>query len=146
MLDFDSQIELRLSELLSDRPDDLCQLVLEVRRLIVKSTGDCTELLYQTYAVSDVFTYTHRLREAFLHIAVYAEHVNLGFNHGAALKDPHGLLEGSGKLIRHIRLDSVSTVLRPEVWALVDEAITQGIEMAEGPNGVLPRRLIDKSL
>lgn len=130
MLDFDSQIELRLTELLSDRPDDLCQLVLEVRRLIVKSTGDCTDLLYQTYAVSDVSTYKHRLREAFLHIAVYAEHVTLGFNHGAALKDPHGFMEGSGKLIRHIRLDSVSTVLRPEVWVLVDEAYSVPIHRA----------------
>lgn len=146
MLDSDAQIEERLSELLSDRSDDLCQLVLQVRRLIAKSAGNCSELLYQTYAVSDVFTYTHRLREAFIHIAVYSEHVNLGFNRGSALEDPHELLKGSGKLIRHIRVGSISTVRRPEVQALVDSAIKHGIEMAEESKGILPRRMIDKSL
>ena len=138
-------VEMKLSELLSDRPDDLCQLVIKIRRAIAKAAANSSEMLYQTYAVSDVFTYTHRLREAFIHIAVYADHVNLGFNRGANLSDPRGLLEGTGKLIRHIRVDGISTIRKPEVKKLIQAAVKDGIEMAEDSKGILPQELIDKT-
>ncbi len=34
--------------------------------------------------------------------------VNLGFYHGATLPDPHGLLEGTGKALRHVKLRGVA--------------------------------------
>lgn len=37
---FDDQVELRLSALLADRPADLCQLALQLRREIAKAAGD----------------------------------------------------------------------------------------------------------
>jgi hypothetical protein len=41
---------------------------------------------------------------AFAYVAAFAAHVNVGFFHGAALPDPHGLLTGSGKRMRHVKL------------------------------------------
>ena len=41
---------------------------------------------------------------AFAHVNVFAEHVNVGFHHGADLDDPAGLLAGSGKRMRHVKL------------------------------------------
>lgn len=41
---------------------------------------------------------------AFAYVAAYSEHVNVGFFHGADLPDPAGLLEGSGKRMRHVKL------------------------------------------
>lgn len=38
---------------------------------------------------------------------IYAQHVSLEFTHGAKLKDPDSLLEGSGKHRRHIKLENV---------------------------------------
>lgn len=35
---------------------------------------------------------------------VYAQHVSLEFSKGALLSDPDGILEGKGKLRRHIKL------------------------------------------
>ena len=40
----------------------------------------------------------------FAYIGVFKAHVNLGFFHGALLPDPKGLLEGSGKYMRHAKL------------------------------------------
>ncbi|WP_259392817.1 DUF1801 domain-containing protein [Dokdonella fugitiva] len=41
---------------------------------------------------------------AFAYVATFSAHVNVGFFHGAALADPEGLLQGTGKAMRHARL------------------------------------------
>lgn len=41
---------------------------------------------------------------AFGYVNVFTAHVNVGFFQGAGLKDPGGLLEGSGKFMRHVKL------------------------------------------
>ena len=40
----------------------------------------------------------------FGYVNVFTSHVNVGFFHGAALPDPAGLLLGSGKFMRHVKL------------------------------------------
>jgi hypothetical protein len=41
---------------------------------------------------------------AFGYVNAFSRHLNVGFFHGAALDDPAGLLEGSGKRMRHVKL------------------------------------------
>ncbi|MBX3530945.1 MAG: DUF1801 domain-containing protein [Rhizobiaceae bacterium] len=41
---------------------------------------------------------------AFAYVDVFTAHMNVGFFHGAALADPHGLLEGVGRVMRHVKL------------------------------------------
>jgi hypothetical protein len=41
---------------------------------------------------------------AFGYVNAFSAHVNVGFFHGAALDDPAGLLEGTGKRMRHVKL------------------------------------------
>jgi len=45
---------------------------------------------------------------AFAYVDVFTSHVNIGFFQGAELPDRDGLLEGTGKFMRHLKL-------RPEV-------------------------------
>ncbi|HEV8410168.1 MAG TPA: hypothetical protein VGQ30_06650 [Gemmatimonadaceae bacterium] len=52
-----------------------------------------------------------------------ADGVALYFNRGKELSDPSKLLKGSGKLVRSIELDGASTLARPEVVRLIEEAI-----------------------
>ena len=40
----------------------------------------------------------------FGYVNVFTSHVNVGFFHGAALHDADGLLEGTGKFMRHVKL------------------------------------------
>jgi hypothetical protein len=40
----------------------------------------------------------------FAYVNAYRSHVNVGFFRGAALPDPAGLLEGSGRFMRHVKL------------------------------------------
>jgi hypothetical protein len=41
---------------------------------------------------------------AFAYTNAFKAHVNVGFFHGAELADPDGLLEGTGKFMRHVKL------------------------------------------
>ena len=41
---------------------------------------------------------------AFGYVNAFRSHVNVGFFQGASLDDPAGLLEGSGKRMRHVKL------------------------------------------
>jgi len=53
--------------------------------------------------------------------------VNLGFHQGAALPDPKGLLQGSGKHVRHIRISSEADLARPFVRQFVKAAVKRAI-------------------
>lgn len=59
---------------------------------------------------------------AFGYVAVFRAHVNLGFFQGAALKDPAGLLEGTGKRLRHVKLRPGALPNAVALDALIDAA------------------------
>lgn len=40
----------------------------------------------------------------FAYVGAFRAHANLGFFHGATLDDPAGLLQGTGKRMRHVKL------------------------------------------
>lgn len=49
--------------------------------------------------------------------------VHFGFVMGASLKDPHGLLEGTGRSIRHIKVRAPADIDRPAFAALLKQAV-----------------------
>jgi hypothetical protein len=59
---------------------------------------------------------------AFAYVAAFAAHVNVGFFHGADLPDPAGLLTGSGKRMRHLKLRWGEPVDEAAVSALIAAA------------------------
>lgn len=59
---------------------------------------------------------------AFAYVNAFQAHVNLGFFCGAALPDPAGLLEGSGKFMRHVKLRPGELPDPAALQALVDAA------------------------
>ncbi|HLK05905.1 MAG TPA: DUF1801 domain-containing protein [Candidatus Acidoferrum sp.] len=59
---------------------------------------------------------------AFGYVNVFATHVNVGFFHGAALKDPARLLQGTGKFMRHVKLRPGTAVNEAALNGLIDAA------------------------
>ncbi len=45
--------------------------------------------------------------ETFAYLADQTEYVHLGFYNGAQFNDPHGLVEGTGKRLRHVKVSSL---------------------------------------
>jgi hypothetical protein len=59
---------------------------------------------------------------AFAYVAAFSRHAAIGFFHGADLPDPAGLLEGSGKRMRHVKLRWGEAVDEVAVAALIAAA------------------------
>ena len=61
---------------------------------------------------------------AFAYVNAFKAHVNVGFFRGADLPDPHGLLEGAGKFMRHVKLRPEGEVDAAALRKLIDTAYT----------------------
>ena len=86
-----------------------------------------TELIYDAYnAVTVAYSFSGRLKEAFCHVAAYSGYVNVGFNRGADLADPDGILVGAGARIRHVRVTRPSDLGSAPLQRLIRAAVAQG--------------------
>jgi len=85
--------------------------------LLMRSCGkDVRELMHDgapTACVED---------GAFAYVNVFTAHANVGFFHGARLPDPAGLLEGTGKRMRHVKLRPGVAVDSAALEALIHAA------------------------
>lgn len=99
------------------------ELALEVRRLVLEEAPEASELIYAYNAVASGYSFTGRPSDAFIHIAVYAKWVNLGFNRGSSLADPEGILRGDCKPVRHIRISELVDLKNAALQRLVRGAI-----------------------
>lgn len=78
--------------------------------------GDVLELMHDgspTACVQDA---------AFGYVSVFRAHMNVGFFNGAVLADPAGILEGSGKFMRHVKVKPGSEPDPSALGALISAA------------------------
>jgi len=102
------------------------RLIGAVRRSLRKRLPTAHEVVYEyrdCFVVS--FSPNERGYEGVLAIRATASGVSLYFNRGKELPDPEKLLKGSGKQTRSINLEGASTLARPAVARLIDEAIAR---------------------
>lgn len=59
---------------------------------------------------------------AFAYVGAFKAHVNVGFFRGAELVDPDGLMEGTGKFMRHVKLGPEGGVDAAALLKLVNAA------------------------
>lgn len=112
----------------------LVDLYLDLRTYLLELHPDANELLYHTHALTSVYTISEKLSDAYCMIPIYTKHLNLGFNKGTLLKDPNKLLEGTGKLIRHIPIEKASDYRNAKVKKLIKEAIKFAIDDMDKPS------------
>jgi hypothetical protein len=96
-------------------------LVRAARELVVSVWPDAVEKLLKDTTIR--YGTGPRMSDEVLYIAGFTSHVNLGFVRGAHLPDPHGLLEGTGKGMRHVKLRSPDDLDRPGLRELVQAAV-----------------------
>jgi len=101
---------------LGAQPDDLRPLAETWFGRMRRRGGDVRELMHDgcpTACVDDA---------AFCYVNAFKDHVNVGFFFGALLTDPAGLLEGTGKRGRHVKLWPGRDVDSAALDRLVDAA------------------------
>jgi hypothetical protein len=60
--------------------------------------------------------------EAYCYLIAYKSHVNLGFFHGSRL-GADDLLEGTGLLMRHLKISSIEDLKNPKIGKLIKAAL-----------------------
>lgn len=119
--------------LLERKEEALIHVYTDLRAYILELHPDANELLYHTHALTSVYSITEKLGDAYCMIPIYTAHLNLGFNKGTLLKDPHKLLQGTGNLIRHIPIAKPGDYRNAKVKALVKEACAFAIADLDKP-------------
>src|SRR5437868_13407718 len=130
-----------LTKFLKPFDPEIQELALELRALVLEEMAPCYENIYDAYsAVAIGYGTSDRLRDGIFHVAVYSKHVNLGFNEGATLDDPKGILQGNGNQIRHITIKSVEDIERPELRAYIRRAKKKALADARKLGEPLPKQ------
>ncbi len=83
---------------MDSHPDQLRSIAKRWFDVMRDCGGDVRELLHDghpTACIGDA---------AFGYVNAFRAHVNVGFFRGAEIADPAGLLEGTGKFMRHVKL------------------------------------------
>ena len=101
---------------LSDDPVELRSIAREWFAQMRRCGDDVRELMHDGCPVACVED------APFGYVDTFTSHVNVGFFHGAMLDDPAGLLEGSGKRMRHVKLQPASDFDAQSLRNLIDAA------------------------
>ena len=114
------QIETFLAKFTPDLAAQAKRLLSKLR----KRLPNATEIVYDNYnALAFGFGPSERASEAILSIALYPKWVSLFFLQGVGLPDPGKRLQGSGNVVRHIRLAGPDSLDEPEISTLIEEAL-----------------------
>ena len=103
---------------MKEHSDELGAIACHWFEVMRKCGSDVRELLHDghpTACVNDA---------AFAYVNAFKAHVNVGFFRGAEIADPEGLLEGTGRFMRHVKLKPGSDVDASALKRLIDTAYT----------------------
>lgn len=93
-----------------------------LRALIIDVYPNVVEVPWPTQRVAGYGVGPKKSTEHFCYISASKNHVNLGFNYGAEVPDPEGLLEGTGTMFRHTKIKQLAEVERPALRHLLEAA------------------------
>lgn len=127
--------EQQIKKFLEPFNNEIISLAIQLRDFIKEETKPSTELVGDsTISLNIGYGFTEKAWDCFCAIIVYSKHINISFPSGAFLSDPHGLLQGTGKKIRHIRISNLSDVKAPAVKGFLLEARNRSIDLlSESP-------------
>lgn len=102
------------------------RLIGALRRSLRKRLPTALEVVYE-YRDAFVISYSPSERgyEGVLSLRASADGVRLYLNQGKGVPDPERLLRGSGNQARWLQIEGATTVTRPAVARLIDEALAR---------------------
>ena len=111
------------SELMDFVKPELRSICLDLRKLIASLHKNYVEIVWKNQKIASYGVGPKKMSEHYVYIAPQGKHVNLGFYHGAVISDPQGLLEGTGKLLRHIKIRHLKEVKNKSIKQLIKQSI-----------------------
>jgi hypothetical protein len=112
-----------LAPLLEGHSDEVAAVFLALRSLIRDVMPDAEEAMDLPDRVL-AFGYGPpggvRMRGLAVGLIPHTAHVNVQLADGAELPDPEGIVEGTGKRIRHVKCRDLADVARPALRSLIE--------------------------
>ena len=96
-----------------------------LRRSVASHHAALVEVVWPKLKIASFGVGPKKRTQHYAYIAVHSSHINLGFYHGSSLADPTGLLEGTGKELRHIKIRDLKSAGSPAVASLLRQAIAE---------------------
>jgi hypothetical protein len=109
-----------VADYLARKPGNLKPLVQAVRAFVWEVVPNAKE------TVNPWGVPTFEAPEPFVYWSVATRHITFGFLRGTSLPDPHGLLEGTGKNFRHVKIRKPEDLERSGLRELVAAAARRG--------------------
>ena len=108
---------------MADIDPKLASIARRLRKMILEVDPDAVETVRlgdnaATYGVGP-----RKMTDGYAYIMPLRAYVNLGLYQGALLNDPEGLLEGTGKGLRHVKVRATEDAANPALRALVAAAL-----------------------
>jgi len=117
-------VQKQLEQLIGRFTPEIAAQTREVLDRLRSRMPGAVEMVYDNYAGLVIgFGATDRASEAVLSVIVRQRHLTLCFLHGASLKDPHHVLQGEGKRVRHVRLHDPEVLDEPVMASLISQSI-----------------------
>lgn len=113
------------AELIAPVSEPQLSIIQQLRDLIYKLDPDTTEVVRMGDNAATYGIGPRKTKEGYCYLMPHKKWVNLGFFSGGLLDDPDGLLEGTGKKLRHIKVRSSSEVGTDAMQALILAAIAE---------------------
>jgi hypothetical protein len=130
-----SEIETRIATFVARYDREVAARLRGARRKLRALFPRGYEQVYDTYNLLGFgIAWSQKSSGVVVSVVAYPRWVTLFFLHGAALKDPRGLLQGSGSRVRSIRLTHEKDLDRPDVVSLITQAAgARATEFAAAP-------------
>jgi hypothetical protein len=100
------------------------ELAYQLRKLVAAVMPDVVEVPWPKMRMASYGVGPKKKSEHFCYISAQKNDVNLGFYYGAELPDPEGLLRGTGKLLRHVKVREPKAVRSRALRCLLAAATT----------------------
>ena len=114
----------QLNAIIDRQPPGMAKLTRSVLARMRERLPGSVEMVYdKKNSLVIGFCSAERASNVINSIAVYSRWINLYFFEGGTLPDPEGLLQGTGSMVRSIRITSAADLDRPAVKALMTEAL-----------------------
>jgi hypothetical protein len=120
------QPERQLTEFIAKFTPEMGKLIRAARAKMLGFMPQALELVYDNYNFFVIgYGPTEKAGDAIFSLAAQPKGLSLCFLQGAQLPDPHKLLQGSGNVVRNIRLASADELDDPKVRQLLEFALNR---------------------
>ena len=115
-------------ELLEDSSSQIQAIARALRAMVLALDPQTTEIVRLGERAATFGHGPKKMSEGYVYIQPHKDWVNLGFYVGTLLADPEGLLEGTGKKLRHVKVRNEESADTKALRALVKAAIAERAE------------------